>query len=280
MKVVDTSGTLESRKRMNETKKLYSILIVIVVIIGIFIASAISSHIKGQKYVEIVNHNFESKESHLVYLGRPTCGYCSLLKPYLDTYSKKYHFTFDYINTDNVTKSQLNTILKKFNLSSDTFGTPYLAVVKNGKKVAEQNGYVPENQLFDFLKEHKFIEEDKKLYLNYIDYDQYKKLLEKGDKELFVFVQTGCSHCENAKPVLEQIAEEYNMTIHVFNISQFEDEQQQKDFTNSLSYYNEHEWGTPLMLVVENKEVKASKEGFESKDSYINFFKEQGFIKE
>lgn len=265
---------------MNELKKLYTILIVILVFVCIFIASAVSSHMKGKKYVEMVNNAFDSKETRLVYLGRPTCGYCSLLKPYLDSYSKKYDFKFDYINTDEVTKSQFQTILEKFDLSSDTFGTPYLAVVKDGKKVAEQHGYVAENKLFTFLQENGFINKEEKLYLDYIDYEKYNDLLKNGERELFVFVQTGCSHCENAKPVLEEIAKEYNVNIHVLNVSEFKDEDEQTNFTNSLSYYSENEWGTPLMLVVENKEVKASKEGAQSKDSYISFFKENGFIKE
>ena len=39
-------------------------------------------------------------------------------------------------------------------------------------------------------------------------------------------------------------------------------------------------FGTPLTIVVQNKEVIDSIEGFESEESMINFFKENGFIEE
>lgn len=265
---------------MNESKKLYTVLIGIAVIAVIVIASFMSNNVKGDKYVEMVDKAFESKETKLVYLGRPTCGYCSLLRPNLDTYAKEYKFKYDYVNTDEVSKTKLNTILGKFDLPTDNFGTPYLAVVKDGKKVAELKGYVEENELFAFLQENGFINKDEKLALNYIDYAAYNEMLEKGDREIFVAVQTGCSHCEEAKPALEEIAKEYNLKINIINIAKFTDEEEQNKFMSSLPYYNENQWGTPLMLVVENKEVKANKEGFSSKDDYVQFFKENGFIKE
>ena len=33
------------------------------------------------------------------------------------------------------------------------------------------------------------------------------------------------------------------------------------------------------MLIVENKEIKDKKEGFSSKEDYIEFFKKNGYIK-
>ena len=132
---------------------------------------------------------------------------------------------------------------------------------------------------FEFLKKNGFIGEDEKLALNYIDYNKYTEMLENGSKEIFVMVQTGCSHCEDAKPVLEEIAKEYDIKINILNISNFESEEEHTKFTESLSYLNENEWGTPLMLIVENKEIKDKKEGFSSKEDYIEFFKKNGYIK-
>ena len=39
-------------------------------------------------------------------------------------------------------------------------------------------------------------------------------------------------------------------------------------------------FGTPLTIIIENKKVIDSLEGFESKDSMIDFFKKNGFIEE
>lgn len=264
---------------MNETKKLYSILIVGLVFVAVIITAAIIDSKKGEKYLEEVDKAFESKEAKLLYLGRPTCGYCSLLKPVLDRYSKEYKFDFSYINMDEIGESKQQEIFNKLSLDVESFGTPYIAIVKDDKKVDEQSGYVTEDVFFDFLKKNGFIPEDAELALNYIDYNQYSEMLEKGEKEIYVMVQTGCSHCENAKPVLEEIAKEYDIKINILNISNFESEEEQTKFNESLSYLNENQWGTPLMLIVENKEIKDKKEGFSSKKDYIDFFKKNGYIK-
>lgn len=264
---------------MNETKKLYSILIVGLVFVAVILTAAVIDSKKGEKYLEEVNKAFESKEAKLLYLGRPTCGYCSLLKPVLDRYAKEYKFDYSYINTDEIGESKQQEIFNKLSIDAANFGTPYIAVVKDGKKVDEQEGYKTEDVFFEFLKKNGFIGEDEKLALNYIDYNKYKEMLEDGSKEIFVMVQTGCSHCENAKPVLEEIAKEYDIKINILNISNFESQEEHDEFTESLSYLNENEWGTPLMLIVEDKEIKDKKEGFSSKEDYIEFFKKNGYIK-
>lgn len=265
---------------MNESKKLYTVLLGIGVIAAIIVTSLVFNNIKGQKYVDKVDKAFDNKEAQLLYLGRPTCSYCVLLQPMLESYAKKYNFKYEYINTDETGKSKLDEILGKFDLSQETFGTPYLAVVKNGKKVAEQNGYVQEDILFKFLQENGFIDEKEKLALNYIDYEEYNTLLNSDEKNIFVSVQTGCSYCEEAKPVLEKIAKKYDLKINIINITNFKDEAEKEKYMSSLSYYNEKQWGTPLMLVVENKEVKAEQNGSASEEDYIKFFKDNGFIKE
>lgn len=265
---------------MNETKKLYTIIAVIAALVILIGASVFASSIKGNKYVTMVDDAFASKENTLVLLGRPTCGYCNLLKPVLDSFSKKYNFSYKYVNTDEVGTSKLNSILDKFGVEQESFGTPYMAVVKNGKKIAEQEGYVEEDKLFDFLQKNGFIKEEEKLALHYIDYSKYKELLESGSKEIFVMVQTGCSHCEVVKPILEEIASEYNLNINILNIANITSETDKTEFNKSLSYFDDKEWGTPLMLIVEDKNVKADKSGEATKEEYIKFFKENGYIKE
>lgn len=265
---------------MNEQKKLLTVLAIIGVAIAIVVTAAVMTGQKGDSYVTKIDNAFASKESKLVYLGRPTCGYCTLLKPVLDRYSKQYKFDYEYINTDEVGTSRMETILDKFGKTSAEFGTPYVAIVKDGKKIAELNGYAAEDKLFQFLQENSFIGKDEKLVLNYIDYAKYKELLNSESKELFVMVQTGCSYCEEAKPVLEEIAKEYNIKINILNIGNFKDDAEKKEFMDSLPYYNKEQWGTPLMLVVENKNVVAHKEGFSSKEDHVQFLKDNGYIKE
>ncbi|MDD3341799.1 MAG: thioredoxin family protein [Bacilli bacterium] len=265
---------------MNETKKLYTLLAVVAAVVILVGASVVSGLLKGEKYVKMVDTAFASKENKLVLLGRPTCSYCNLLKPVLDSFAKKYNFSYEYVNTDETGNAKLDTILGKFDIDSNSFGTPYMAVVKDGKKVAEQQGYVEENKLFTFLQDNGFIKKEEKLALNYIDYSKYKELLEGGSKRTFVMVQTGCSYCESAKPILEEIAAEYKLDINILNITNIATEAEKEEFNKSLPYLSENEWGTPLMLTVEDKKVVADKSGAATKEEYISYFKKNGYIKE
>lgn len=269
---------LESRNSMNEKKKLITLLSIVGIISLTILISIMISGTKGDKLVKQVENALESKQAKIIYLGRPTCSYCSLLKPVLDRYSKKYEFTFEYINTDELSNAKLKQILNILDVDYESFGTPYLAIVKNGKKIKEQEGYVSDDKLFAFFKESGFIGKDENLSLNYIDYNTYKEKLENGSKEIFTMIQTGCSHCEEAKPVLEEIAEEYKVTFNVLNITDFENDDDKNNFMNSLPYYNENQWGTPLTLIVQDKNVIDKIEGFESKEKYIEFLKKNGFI--
>lgn len=260
-----------------ETKRLFIFVGVIFVAIVIVIISAVTANIKAQKYVEKVDEAFAKKENTLVYLGREGCSYCKLLEPVLKDFSDTYKFSYTYIDTDKA-KSKLSTILKKFNLVEDEFGTPYLAVVKDGKIIKEQKGYAEENEIFTFLKNTDFIPKDAKLALNYLDYSAYKEKLESKEKTIFIIMQTGCSHCEEAKPVLKELAKEYKLNLNVINITSLS-EADQSSFMSSLPYYNEEQWGTPLLLIVEDKKVIDAEQGFSSKENYIEFFKKNNYIK-
>ena len=78
--------------------------------------------------------------------------------------------------------------------------------------------------------------------------------------------------------MLNDIAKEYNITINYLNITDLSTEDQ-TSMTESLDILKDG-FGTPLTIVVQNKKVIDSLEGFESEDAMLNFFKENGFIEE
>jgi len=265
---------------MNETKKMFYLMVVATVFVGIVIFLSVFSTMKGNKDVENLNKLFESNKAEIVYLGRPTCGYCTMLEPSLKDLSKTYDFKYMYINTDKVGTSNLSKILKKLDIEEDSFGTPYIAIIKGGKIIAVQNGYVPEDKLFRFFQENGIIGENEKLALNYIDYETYNNILEEGTREIVVITQTGCSHCETAKPVLAEIAKEYDLKINILNMSNFE-ENDYTSFTKSLKYFEENEsWGTPVTFVLDDGKLVDYEEGSVTKEEFIKFFKSQNFIRE
>jgi Thioredoxin domain-containing protein len=262
---------------MNETKKLLYVLGTGVLILILVIITSVISANKGNKQLEKVEKLFESNKTEIVYLGRPTCGYCAMLEPSLKSLSKEFDFKYTYINTDEVNATNLSKILQRLDIDESSFGTPYIAIVKDGKIEAVQNGYVPENELFEFFKTNNIIDKDAKLSLNYIDYETYNNILEGDEKELVVLAQTGCSHCETAKPVLAEIAKEYDIKINILNISNFSEEEYNK-FQSSLKYFKENEWGTPLTFSLEGDEILGVQEGSVTKEAFVEFFKKQKFI--
>lgn len=103
---------------------------------------------------------FNSNEPRLILLARPTCYWCQEFLPGLDNLKEQYGFDYVYTNTDEIEETELNDILGYMKIDSSTFGTPYLGVFKDGEKIAEQPGYIPEKELFEFLKTNGFISAD------------------------------------------------------------------------------------------------------------------------
>lgn len=103
-----------------------------------------------------------SDARQLIYLGRPSCSWCNKLRPGLDDLKDRYDASFVYVNVDETSSTDLDTIFKQLDINSDEFGTPYLVVIENGKKVAEQVGYVEESELFKFLQTNDVIDSSAK----------------------------------------------------------------------------------------------------------------------
>ncbi|MDD3341073.1 MAG: thioredoxin family protein [Bacilli bacterium] len=107
---------------------------------------------KKQGANAIVKKAFDSKEAQLIYLARPGCSWCEKQKPVLEATAKKYNFEYSYINTENLDAVQLKEVLKKFEVDINSFGTPTFVVVKDGKVIDSNIGYMEENTFVSFLQ--------------------------------------------------------------------------------------------------------------------------------
>ena len=252
---------------MNEKKKLYIVLGVLAAII-VFIIGLVFVDYKQQEkiYNEFLNA-YNGNDNTLVYIGRPTCGYCNLLTPSLDEMADRYEFSYVYVNTDKLGSSFMKKILNHLNLSD--VGTPYLAVVSNSKIVNTQNGYADYDKTFNFLQTNKIIKEDAKLLLNYINLDEYKTKLAEDELNVFVVGQSTCSYCVQAKLVLNKLVEQKNVEINYVNVSYLTTEEK-TEFNNSLEYLSSN-YGTPVMLVTKNGKLVDVFEGYAPLENYVQF---------
>lgn len=269
---------------MNEQKKLYVILGVIVAFLVLVFGIDFVNEQRSKKYLETFNSTVESGERKLILLAREGCVYCQMFEPLLDYMKEIYGFDYLYVDTDLISKKGLSQVLETLNIDPDDFGTPHLSLVESGKKVDEIAGYVDESKLLAFLVKNGFAPADSKVALNYIDYEQYKTLITSENPELIVIGQTSCSACMMAKPALLSIADKYNVKINYLNLTDVQSSENGseliKEFQTSLKFLAEEEWGTPLMIVVKNKEVIGSSKGYHSEEEYVSFLKKQGFIGE
>jgi len=229
---------------------------------------------------------FKSKDAKIIYYASSTCGYCSLQTPIMEQIDKDYDIDYLYIDSSKLTTSDRETVLKELNIDH---ATPTTVVVKNGKVVDTQIGYVEGEQMVEFLINSRILDKDAvytpEQYLTMIDYSQYKELIAKEGTYVVTIGQTGCSHCIATKPVLNTIAKDYNIEMNYLNLTNMT-ETEKNDFYSTLTdiEYNEESFvskgsiGTPLTLIIQNGKVVSYINGEKPTSQYITKLKKVGLI--
>lgn len=279
-------------------KGLVVLLAILLIVVGICIFYQIdnkdketTTQVSTEESNEIMDNfykYFNSKNSKIIYYASSTCGYCELETPIMEQIEKDYEIDYLYIDSSKLTKSDREKMLKELEIEH---ATPTTVIVKNGKVIDTQVGYVDGGEMVDFLKENKILEDDAvytpEQYITFINYEEYTKILKQTEKQIITIGQTGCSHCIATKPVLNTIAKDYNITINYLNITEMT-QSERDSFTNSLSEigYDEEEFvssgnfGTPLTLIVENGKVVSYVSGERPTTQFIRAFKKAGVITE
>lgn len=259
---------------MNEIKKLRVLLVIVVVIILLILAVVIIDSKNQAKLYEEFTQSLNGEEKKLIYIGRPSCGYCNLLQPSLEEMKERYNFDYVYINSDEIDSKYLEKIIA--DLKIESFGTPYLAVVSKGEVVATQPEYVDYEKLFNFLQTNSIISSNEKLLLNYIGIDEYTSLINDGNANVIVVGKSTCSYCVQAKLVLNQVVSKNDVEINYLNYDYLDQEGQTTVF-GSFDYFK-GEWGTPVMLIVKDNEIVAMLEGYTTYDKYVSFLQGNGVL--
>ena len=259
---------------MNEMKRLMVVLgSLLAVIVLMFIVTMAGGKEQEKLYNEF-KEAMAGEKNTLVYVGRPTCGYCNLLTPSLNEMAERYGFDYIYLNTDELNSNYISKMMEDLKLTK--VSTPYLAVVSNNKIVDTQGGYVDYDELFEFLQDNGIISEDAELLLNYIGLEEYNELLANDDKSIIVVGQSTCSYCIQSKLILNEIAEETGLEINYLNLSYLTQEEGEK-FESSLEYF-EGEWGTPILFIGQNGKMVDIIDQLVTKEKYIEFLEENDIL--
>lgn len=111
---------------------------------------------------------------------------------------------------------------------------------------------------------------------NEVTLDEYLSLIKEPEKNIILVARPTCGYCEAFAPILSEVAKDLKLKINYIDTDKFS----QDDwpiFTESLSYLNSEQWGTPLTLIVQNGELLAKNNGYAELDNIKNFFKDNGF---
>lgn len=275
----------KTKKRKTELKRSAIIIGFISLMLLILLGYSLNIIRKSANMVKTVEETLASNEPKMIYIKRDGCTYCTLNENNMESMKKEYNIEYLEINSSNLKQKDLDKILELLKVDTSTFGTPYTFIVQNNDVTATLDGIKGYDELFNFLQENKIINSDATLTLNYINYDEYKEIIKATENQIIVLASSTCHYCLSERPILDEIATEYNVKINwMYLDNAFTDGKEQseyEDFKTTLSWYNDNSsWGTPTTLIVKDSNVVAALSGYRTKDEIIKFYKQNGLINE
>ncbi len=146
----------------------------------------------------------------------------------------------------------------------------------------EETSKVPEGQIdpnqiiANAERESKAITESQMVKLEEINIETYLNYYN-GPATLIVFVgRPTCPYCEITQPIIRKIAKDYNLVIKYLNTDNLSDDDKAK-FVQHNEMFSEG-YGTPLILIIGNGEIKTSFEGLTDTEHFLQFFINAGMI--
>ena len=124
------------------------------------------------------------------------------------------------------------------------------------------------------------IPEDQQGDLNEIGIDEYLDLKEGNNAAIIYVARPTCHYCQEMEPIVKNIVYEYGITVNYLNTDELDDEGQAK-FIKSDDYFDKKGgYGTPMLIIVKDDEFVDVLEGLTTKDTAVQFFKDNGLIEE
>ncbi len=105
-----------------------------------------TSSFKEIKFTEVVEES--KKETIVVWLGVPTCGYCQAYAPLIADVAKDFGITARYVDVSKMDQEDYDALVALegegdwAGYGATFTGTPFTVIVKKGKVVGGINGYV------------------------------------------------------------------------------------------------------------------------------------------
>lgn len=258
---------------MNEKKKGIIVLGIFVTLLVLVLVMIFASLMKSNKKLKEFKNKLNSSEPQIIYIMKPTCYYCNLVEPITTKLKEKYKLNYYQIDSSKLSTSDLRTMLGLLNVDLETFGTPYIAIVQNGKVIGEQSGYTDENVLFDLFKTSGLINKNEELGLNYLDKDSLNNLWNSDSVNAVLIGESGDTSAIEARMNLMELKEEYdNVDISYFDISATSSDEEYSKWKERLEGDS-----LPSMILIQKGKIIAKTKEI-AKEKYIQFFKENNYM--
>lgn len=205
---------------------------------------------------------------------------------YLLQLSKQYGIEYAEVDSSKISEKNNNKIKKLLGIEGID---PTTVIVKNKKVVALQEGFIESNRLVELLIDAKVLDKDSKYKsvdnLKFINYSDFKYIIEDDDISIIVVGQSACQYCNSVKPILNNISKAYKIDINYFNVNE-ETNDNLKEFFKLLpemGYDDEklEEEGTfymPTVLIIKDNKVVSYLQNQHTLEEYIDYFKENDVI--
>lgn len=100
-----------------------------------------------------------SSKYSVIYIGRPTCSHCVIQKPIMEHLVYKDNVTINYLNTDDLSDSDITKLRDSDEYFESGWGTPLTLIVKDDKIVDKIEGEASISTLEDLFKKYDLISE-------------------------------------------------------------------------------------------------------------------------
>ena len=230
----------------------------------------------------------DSKELKLIFFARTSCGYCSLQKPILKQVAEDYNIDYYNIDTDNLEKIEVEEIIKALGIQG---ATPTSVIVKDGKVVATNEGYLDGVPYVQFLAKNGLIDKNAtykpEKNLTSINYSEFKSIVKKNEYSLVLLDSSACAACNDARSILSDYAEDNKFTVNHLSAAEMNQNDVQtlveKDLKelkyDAKEYKKEKQVEIPLLLVIKDNKIKDYVLKSTDKSDYKKVLKKYGFIK-
>lgn len=253
---------------MSKYNKIVFLIIIVLLLVVMIIPSIKKKNERFKAIDEMIAQIVENEETTMLYINSSECKECNFQVSQMSLLISEYNLGYYYIDMDGVSNSKKKDIYKKLGIKDITI--PSIQIYKEGKLEDELKGINSVKTIFDFIKENAIINKESELVINYINFDEYKKIIRSSEKTLILIGSFTDEYSNQAQTILWKLSKEKEITINYFILTDLT-EKEGAEFEKTLDYYEENEVKIPDLLLVSNSKVLHSMTGLGSKNEYIDF---------